>query len=137
MFWRLKSMSRRAVNPNRRLVDSGSNPLVGSLHQKSRSSPLLSVGLVLLVGFTFWSVQYFWCVIYRFGSLFGNLLVENFRVRFFWLVTPIMAQVGTKSFHIQIFGVQFHYFNSKTWFKSILKWFFLCCILMLRWLRWW
>lgn len=46
-------MSRRAVNPNRRLVDSGSNPLVGSLHQKSRSSPLLSVGLVLLVGFTF------------------------------------------------------------------------------------
>ncbi|XP_020102314.1 uncharacterized protein At3g49720-like [Ananas comosus] len=44
-------MSRRAVNPNRRLVDSGSNPLVGSLHQKSRSSPLLSVGLVLLGAF--------------------------------------------------------------------------------------
>ncbi|XP_072975462.1 probable pectin methylesterase CGR2 isoform X1 [Typha angustifolia] len=44
-------MARRVVNPNRRLVDSGSIPIGGSLHQKSRSSPLLSIGLVVLVAF--------------------------------------------------------------------------------------
>lgn len=40
-------MSRRPVNPARRLADGG-NPFAGSLHSKSRSSPLLSIGLVLL-----------------------------------------------------------------------------------------
>ncbi|XP_072961701.1 probable pectin methylesterase CGR2 [Typha angustifolia] len=44
-------MARRAVNPNRRSVDRDSTPLVASLHQKTRSSPLLSVGLVLLGAF--------------------------------------------------------------------------------------
>ncbi|XP_058080296.1 probable pectin methylesterase CGR3 [Magnolia sinica] len=44
-------MSRRPVNPNRRFADSGSVPFAGSLHQKSRSSPLLSVGLVVLGAF--------------------------------------------------------------------------------------
>ncbi|XP_072995488.1 probable pectin methylesterase CGR2 [Typha latifolia] len=44
-------MARRAVNPNRRLVDTGNTPFSGLLHPKSRSSPLLSVGLVLLGAF--------------------------------------------------------------------------------------
>lgn len=43
-------MSRRAV-PSRRLSDGGSVPLVGSLGQKSKASPLLSVVLVLVGGF--------------------------------------------------------------------------------------
>ncbi|XP_042487063.1 probable pectin methylesterase CGR3 [Macadamia integrifolia] len=44
-------MSRRPVNPSRRTADSGSIPFVNSLHQKSRSSPLLSIGLVLVGAF--------------------------------------------------------------------------------------
>ncbi|XP_008777562.2 probable pectin methylesterase CGR2 isoform X1 [Phoenix dactylifera] len=43
--------ARRAVNPSRRLADSGSVPLASSLHQKSRTSPLLSIGLVLVGAF--------------------------------------------------------------------------------------
>ncbi|KAG6523563.1 probable pectin methylesterase CGR2 [Zingiber officinale] len=43
--------SRRLINPSRRASDSGSLPLVGSLHQKSRSSPLLSIGLVVVAAF--------------------------------------------------------------------------------------
>lgn len=39
-------MSRRQV---RRVGESGSFPFVGALHSKSRSSPLLSVCLVLVV----------------------------------------------------------------------------------------
>lgn len=42
------AMSRRPVNPTRRVVDSGSISLGGSSQTKSRSSPLLSIGLVLL-----------------------------------------------------------------------------------------
>ncbi|GLT96959.1 hypothetical protein SLE2022_145490 [Rubroshorea leprosula] len=41
-------MSRRAVNPARRFADSGSIPGVGSGHSKPRSSPWLSVGLLIL-----------------------------------------------------------------------------------------
>ncbi|GMH13572.1 hypothetical protein Nepgr_015413 [Nepenthes gracilis] len=41
-------MSRRVVNPARRLADSASIPFGGTLQSKSRSSPLLSIGLVLL-----------------------------------------------------------------------------------------
>ncbi|RWW36567.1 hypothetical protein BHE74_00058401, partial [Ensete ventricosum] len=40
-----------AMNQSRRLPDSGSIPLVSSLHPKSRSTPLLSVGLVILGAF--------------------------------------------------------------------------------------
>ncbi|CAL9094129.1 unnamed protein product [Musa acuminata var. zebrina] len=43
--------SRRAINPSRRVSDSGSIPLVSSLNQKSRNSPLLAVGLVVLGAF--------------------------------------------------------------------------------------
>ncbi|XP_057527458.1 probable pectin methylesterase CGR2 [Amaranthus tricolor] len=46
-------MSRRPVNPNRRLVESGTTSLVGSLQSKSRSSPYLSLGLVVLGAFLF------------------------------------------------------------------------------------
>ncbi|KAK9166066.1 hypothetical protein Scep_001257 [Stephania cephalantha] len=51
-------MSRRPVIPSRRIADSGSIPFTNSLHQKSRSSPLLSVGLVvvaalLLIGYSY------------------------------------------------------------------------------------
>ncbi|CAH2043281.1 unnamed protein product [Thlaspi arvense] len=41
-------MSRRQVGSTRRVGDSGSFPFVGALHSKSRSSPLLSVCLVLV-----------------------------------------------------------------------------------------
>lgn len=52
------TMSRRPVNPARRLAEGGSVPFVGSLHSKSRSSPLLSIGLVivgalLLIGYSY------------------------------------------------------------------------------------
>ena len=46
-----KKMSRRPGNPVRRLADGGSLPFAGSMHSKSRSSPLLSVGLVVVVIF--------------------------------------------------------------------------------------
>jgi len=44
-------MSRRPGNPARRLADGGSLPFAGSMHAKSRSSPLLSIGLVVVVIF--------------------------------------------------------------------------------------
>ncbi|ONK62064.1 uncharacterized protein A4U43_C08F36420 [Asparagus officinalis] len=43
-------MSRRAV-PSRRLGDGGSIPMVGSLNPKSKTSPLLSIVLVLVGAF--------------------------------------------------------------------------------------
>ncbi|KAG2316911.1 hypothetical protein Bca52824_020033 [Brassica carinata] len=51
-------MSRRQVGSTRRVGDSGSFPFVGALHSKSRSSPLLSICLVLvgaclLIGYAF------------------------------------------------------------------------------------
>ncbi|KAJ4714668.1 S-adenosyl-L-methionine-dependent methyltransferase [Melia azedarach] len=44
-------MSRRPVSSARRLVDSGSFPFSGALQSKSRSNPLLSIGLVLVGAF--------------------------------------------------------------------------------------
>ncbi|XP_065873866.1 probable pectin methylesterase CGR2 [Euphorbia lathyris] len=41
-------MSRRQVSATRRFVDSGNFPFSGALNSKSRSSPLLSVGLIVL-----------------------------------------------------------------------------------------
>ncbi|CAL1380930.1 unnamed protein product [Linum trigynum] len=41
-------MSRRQVGSGRRFVDSGNFPFASALHHKSRSSPLLSIGLVVL-----------------------------------------------------------------------------------------
>ncbi|KNA21609.1 hypothetical protein SOVF_041620 [Spinacia oleracea] len=41
-------MSRRPVNPTRRLVGNGGFPLVGAFPSKTRSSPLVSVTLVAL-----------------------------------------------------------------------------------------
>ncbi|KAJ8572449.1 hypothetical protein K7X08_008960 [Anisodus acutangulus] len=50
----LLNMSRR---PTRRFADTGSIPFVGSLHPKSRPSPLLSLGLVvgalLIIGYVY------------------------------------------------------------------------------------
>uniref|UniRef100_A0A5B6YYB9 Uncharacterized protein n=1 Tax=Davidia involucrata TaxID=16924 RepID=A0A5B6YYB9_DAVIN len=51
-------MSRRQVNPSRRFADSGAFPLASSLQSKSRSSPYLTVGLIvvgalLLIGYSF------------------------------------------------------------------------------------
>ncbi|KAH7667954.1 S-adenosyl-L-methionine-dependent methyltransferase protein [Dioscorea alata] len=51
-------MSRRAVNPSRRLADSGTLPFSGAFPQKSRTSPLLSVGLLLLGGFLLIAYSY-------------------------------------------------------------------------------
>lgn len=47
-YYHYKAMSRRP-NTSRRLGDSGSIPFMGALHPKSRPSPLLSVGLVVVV----------------------------------------------------------------------------------------
>ncbi|TXG64011.1 hypothetical protein EZV62_011005 [Acer yangbiense] len=44
-------MSRRPVNPSRRHSDGGGLPFLGSIHSKSRSSPLLSIGLLVVVCF--------------------------------------------------------------------------------------
>jgi len=51
-------MSRRPVNPARRIGDGGSIPFVGVVQSKSRSSPLISIGLVivgaiLLIGYSY------------------------------------------------------------------------------------
>ncbi|KAK7328040.1 hypothetical protein VNO77_22134 [Canavalia gladiata] len=51
-------MSRRPVNPSRRLADGGSIPFVASIQSKSQTSPLLSIGLVivgaiLLIGYCY------------------------------------------------------------------------------------
>ncbi|KAJ0979554.1 hypothetical protein J5N97_015028 [Dioscorea zingiberensis] len=51
-------MSRRAVNPSRRLADSGGLPFSGAFQQKSRTSPLLSIGLVLLGAFLLIAYSY-------------------------------------------------------------------------------
>ncbi|PIA30362.1 hypothetical protein AQUCO_05600059v1 [Aquilegia coerulea] len=51
-------MSRRPVNPARRFADGGGASFTSALHQKSRSSPYLSIGLVLvgallLIGYSY------------------------------------------------------------------------------------
>jgi len=46
-------MSRRPVNPSRRLGDGGSIPFVASIQSKSQNSPLISIGLVIVVCFLF------------------------------------------------------------------------------------
>jgi len=52
-------MSRRPVNPNaRRFAESAVTPSTGPFHQKSRSSPLLSIGLVLLGAFLLLGYMY-------------------------------------------------------------------------------
>ncbi|CAN6480031.1 unnamed protein product [Victoria cruziana] len=52
-------MSRRQVNPNaRRYAESSTVPLSNALHQKSRSSPLLSVALILLGAFLLIAYSY-------------------------------------------------------------------------------
>lgn len=45
-------MARRQVGSTRRVGDGGSFPFAGALHSKSRSSPLLSICLVLVVYFS-------------------------------------------------------------------------------------
>ncbi|XP_042492648.1 probable pectin methylesterase CGR2 isoform X2 [Macadamia integrifolia] len=50
-------MSRRPVNPARRPADGGI-PFASALHQKSRASPLLSIGLVLVGGFLLIAYSY-------------------------------------------------------------------------------
>ncbi|XP_038994844.1 probable pectin methylesterase CGR2 isoform X2 [Hibiscus syriacus] len=51
-------MSRRQVSTTRRFVDSGNFPFAGALQSKSRSSPILSIGLfivgaILLIGYVY------------------------------------------------------------------------------------
>jgi hypothetical protein len=42
-------MSRRSVNPGRRMTDGGLPTVGGLLHPKSRSPPVLTIALVVLV----------------------------------------------------------------------------------------
>ncbi|KAK9677362.1 hypothetical protein RND81_11G138500 [Saponaria officinalis] len=51
-------MSRRPVNLSRRLVDNGNTSVGGSLQSKSRSTSLLSIGLVLLGAVLFIAYSY-------------------------------------------------------------------------------
>ncbi|XP_057976943.1 probable pectin methylesterase CGR2 [Malania oleifera] len=51
-------MARRQVNPARRIGDGGSIPFAGTLHSKSRPSPLLSIGLVLVGAFLLIAYSY-------------------------------------------------------------------------------
>lgn len=51
-------MSRRPVNPSRRLVDSGNVSFGASLESKTRSSPLLSIGLVILGAILLFAYSY-------------------------------------------------------------------------------
>ncbi|KAJ9674149.1 hypothetical protein PVL29_023604 [Vitis rotundifolia] len=51
-------MSRKPLNPSRRFAGSGTLPFIGSLHSKSRASPFLSIGLLimgamLLIGYSY------------------------------------------------------------------------------------
>ncbi|KAE8704842.1 Pentatricopeptide repeat (PPR) superfamily protein [Hibiscus syriacus] len=51
-------MSRRQVNPARRFVDSGNFSFAAAFHSKSRSPPILSIGLVvvgvlLIIGYAY------------------------------------------------------------------------------------
>lgn len=63
------TMSRRPVNPARRFDDNGSIPFVGSVQSKTRSSPLLSIGLLVVVTST--SILYFLiCVFFIFVNFF-------------------------------------------------------------------
>lgn len=64
------------MNPSRRLADNGSLPFSGALHQKPRTSPLLPIGLVVLVfiffmHFEILSCSFDWCL----GSLLIDLVV--------------------------------------------------------------
>lgn len=47
-YYICKTMSRRP-NTSRRFTDSAGIPFMGALHHKSRPSPLLSIGLVVVV----------------------------------------------------------------------------------------
>lgn len=51
-------MSRRSVNPARRIGDGGSIPLMGGVQSKSRSSPLLSIGLLVVGALLFIGYSY-------------------------------------------------------------------------------
>ncbi|KAL3726274.1 hypothetical protein ACJRO7_031201 [Eucalyptus globulus] len=59
-------MSRRQVGSTRRFVDTGSFPFAGSLHSKSRSSPLLSIGLILV------GAALLICLAYGGSGIFGG-----------------------------------------------------------------
>jgi hypothetical protein len=106
-------MSRRPVNSNRRLVDGGGLPLAMSLQSKSISSPLLTIGLVVLVIYLFIIVlliQLCECVgrascippnLKTLRCLFTFLLIDSshliyFRVPFLLLATHMAAQVSTR-----------------------------------------
>ncbi|KAI6695045.1 hypothetical protein NL676_022755 [Syzygium grande] len=60
------TMSRRQVGSTRRFVDTGSFPFAGSLHSKSRSSPLLSIGLILV------GAALLICLAYGGSGIFGG-----------------------------------------------------------------
>lgn len=62
------AMSRRPINPSRRVADTGgASPFPTSLHSKSRSSPFLSLGLIVVGSILF--IGYF----YRGSGGFGNV----------------------------------------------------------------
>ncbi|KAF3434589.1 hypothetical protein FNV43_RR21674 [Rhamnella rubrinervis] len=62
-------MSRRLVNPARRIADGGGLPFAGSSQSKSRPSPLLSIGLVVVGAILL--------VIYCYGGPGGLSIKEN------------------------------------------------------------
>lgn len=83
-------MSRRSVNPSRRVADGGLPSVGGLLHPKSRSPPVLTIALVVLVVFIFLFVnlvvrishvlswQKYACVFFFFGFQGVIILIAYF-----------------------------------------------------------
>ena len=88
------TMSRRPVNPSRRPQENAGASFASSLHQKSRSSPLLSVGLILGVYFHISSIflnENFLLRIMVFRT--SSVLFSTFRAFFSFPGTCIAGQV--------------------------------------------
>jgi hypothetical protein len=58
-------MSRRSVNPGRRVTDGGLPTVAGLLHPKSRSPPVLTIALLVLVNNTPVIPDAHTCLLYR------------------------------------------------------------------------
>lgn len=92
----LEAMSRRPVNPARRLVGNGGFPPVGAFPSKTRSSPLVSVTLVALVCHCLSSTALLYYTLYplmfarfdpiceRFSDQIGHTLRDRGSNLYFW-----------------------------------------------------
>jgi hypothetical protein len=61
-------MSRRSVNPSRRVADGGLPSFGGPFHPKSRSPPVLTIALVVLVILAFCLLPGCYCCYFEFSG---------------------------------------------------------------------